>query len=213
MFKLLLGLVAFAFCAYIIGLVVAVIGTLFEVLFKYWWILALGMVVAVGVYLYAGKKKRKQSIERMPLNQTNRKKIPTKKLDTLVQSGASEEICTEKDLENFFKTHELIRSFHTRVVGVKYDNDDGSSRQEILSHCLRGEPVGFEWYTYEGAPACAVISDHGQIGHLSADLASDLHNEYQGDEYCFVAQISDITGGTDGYYYGCNLLVCIYGPI
>lgn len=200
MFKFLLGLVAFAFCAYLLSLVIAVMGILFELFFKFWWIIALCIATAVCIYLFLDVKKRQKS-------------IPTKKLNDLIESGAMEEMSSEEDFEVFLQTHELIRSFHTRVVGVKYDNDNGSSRQEILSHCLCGEPIGLEWYTYEGSPACSVISDHGQIGHLSADLASDLHNEYQGDEYCFVAQISDVTGGTDGYYYGCNLLVCIYGPI
>lgn len=56
----------------------------------------------------------------------------------------------------------------------------------------------------------AVISDHGQIGHLSQKIATDLDQTYGDDDTYISGQISDITGGTDGLYYGCSLMVCIY---
>lgn len=141
-----------------------------------------------------------------------KKQIPAD-LKTLVRETGGSSASTKQALETFLGENRLVRSFHTRVVGVTYDNDDGSSRQEALSCCLRGEPVGFYWHDFRGSPACAVISDHGQIGYLSADLAEDLHYDYQDDRFSLVAHISDITGGYDGYSYGCNLLVSIYEEI
>ena len=102
-----------------------------------------------------------------------RNKIPSD-LNALIKKTNGSSASTKQELEIFFSNNELVRSFPTKVVGVTHENDDGSSRQEILSHCLRGEPVGFYWHTFQGNPACAVISDHGQVGYLSAELAADL---------------------------------------
>ena len=218
MLKLFLGLIAFAACIYIIGLIGAVIGAAFELIFQYWWALALGMILTCGIYFFCkrkAKKKREQLIrEAHAIVESHRLSTLAaanqQNLNQMVQLGYAEEISTQSDAEAFFGSNDLVRSFHTRVVGVTYNNDDGSSRQEILSRCLIGEPVSFYWHTFNGAPACAVISDHGQIGYLSANLAADLDRDYGSDDYYFVAQISDITGGCDGYSYGCNLLIAIY---
>ncbi len=132
-------------------------------------------------------------------------------IDSLLEIDKnSVEAQTVKDYEAFQETHELCDSFITKVVGVTYSNDDGTSRQEILSHCMIGEPVGFYYYMYNGQPAYAVISDHGQIGHLSQKLATDLDRTYGDDDIYISGQISDITGGTDGLYYGCHIMISIY---
>ena len=141
-----------------------------------------------------------------------RNKIPSD-LNAIIKKTNGSSASTKQELQDFLSKNQLVRSFSTRVVGVTYNNDDGTSRQEILSHCLRGEPVGFYWHAFQGNPACAVISDHGQIGYLSADLAADLHYDYDSDRYTMVAYISDITGGYDGYSYGCNLILSIYRTI
>lgn len=141
-----------------------------------------------------------------------KKQIPAN-LTKLIKKTNGATASTKEDLDDFLSRNILVRSFHTRVVGVTYDNDDGTSRQEVLSHCLRGDPVGFYWHDFCGRPACAVISDHGQIGYLSADLAEDLHYDYASDRYSMVAHISDITGGQDGLSYGCNILLSIYETI
>ena len=134
-------------------------------------------------------------------------------LNKLIKKTNGASASTKQELQDFLSRNQLVRSFPTRVVGVIYNNDDGTSRQEVLSHCLRGEPVGFYWHTFQGAPACAVISDRGQVGYLSAELAADLDYEYGSDCYTMVGYISDITGGYDGYSYGCNLILSIYRTI
>ena len=224
MFKLLLGLVAFAFCAYIISLVITAIGALFEVLFKYWWALALCISIAVGVYLCTGGKKRKRTISTKKLDTfadkeslNNCKKQQTQKpLTTSIEDDKNLTITTNQQLQEFYDSHELLKSFITKVVGVTYPNDDGSSRQEILSNCLPGEPVWLSWQSFNGAPACAVMSDYGQIGYLKADLAADLYDDYVAWDLnniiVFSSKISDITGGERGLSYGCNIMVSIYAP-
>ena len=218
MLKLFLGLIAFVACIYMIGLIGAVIGAAFELIFQYWWVLALGMILAVAAYFYRkhkAAKKREQMIRELEiLREAHRiaslAVAQENNLRSMVQKGQAEEISSMEDAEAFFGSCDLVRSFHARVRGTSYPNDDGSSRQEILSRCLVGEPVSFNWHTFNGDPACSVISDHGQIGFLAADLAADLVRDYDSDDYYFVAQISDITGGYDGYSYGCNLLIAIY---
>lgn len=118
-------------------------------------------------------------------------------------------IDTEEELIEFLESHELVKDFHTKVVGVTYNNDDGSSRQKILSMCRDGESVVLRSFKYQGAPAIAVLTDHGQIGFLSASLVADIDAMF-GKDIIFCATISSMTGGENGLYYGCNLHVLIY---
>lgn len=201
MFKFVLWLIKVWLILFLIVLTLAVIGAILGLISKYWiWILLLTTATGIIYFLYIKRSMFK------------RKTIPTMTLDSLQKSECIPEIVTEEEFNHFLESNTLIRSFITKVRGVTYPNDNGSSRQEILSQCLIGEPVVFHWYTFNGAPACAVISEHGQIGHLAADLAADLDNDYASDDYCIVANISDITGGENGLHYGCNILLSIYGP-
>ena len=36
----------------------------------------------------------------------------------------------------------IIKDFHTKVVGVTFNNDDGTSRQSIIMNCKAGENIG-----------------------------------------------------------------------
>lgn len=116
---------------------------------------------------------------------------------------------TDDELHQFCQDHPLIDEFYTKVVGVTYDNDDGTSRQRILSYCRAGDPLAFIPYSFKGAPALAVTSKYGQIGNLSADLAAKLEYDYDCD-LILSGTISEITGGQDGLYYGCNLHMFAY---
>lgn len=121
---------------------------------------------------------------------------------------------SQQEYQSYIAKLELVTSFLTRVVGVSYDNDDGTSRQEILSECFEGEDVELKHQWYNGKPAFAVVSDHGQIGYLSQDEATDFYNRYylndDADAYLNHASISSITGGTDDYKYGCWIRVEVY---
>ncbi len=117
-------------------------------------------------------------------------------------------INSTSNLQGFLATHTLVDTIFTKVVGVTYKNDDGSSRQRILASCHIGDEIALRPFTYRGAPAYAVWSPHGQIGNLSADLARDIDANF-GD--CITqCTIATVTGGTDGLYYGCNLIIKVY---
>lgn len=107
---------------------------------------------------------------------------------------------------------ELLKSINTRVVGVSFQNDDGTDRQEILSGLSVGEGMLLKYFEYENEPAYAVTDAVGnRIGSLSKELASDIYRKYK-DCY-FSVMISDITGGDDGRKYGCIIDIDIYDTV
>lgn len=103
----------------------------------------------------------------------------------------------------------LIRTIETRVVGVSYKNDDGSSRQQIISELYEGEDASIEYFEYNGEPAFAVLDSFGnQIGNLSRDLAADIYRKYNG---CyFNTSILRITGDETTKYLGCVVSIEVY---
>lgn len=59
------------------------------------------------------------------------------------------------------------------VVGVRYDNESGSSRQKILKSFCDADDTGLanvrlEEYEYEGAPAIHVVTEKGCVGNVKA---------------------------------------------
>lgn len=64
--------------------------------------------------------------------------------------------------------------FNLAAVGCWYDNEDGSSRQEELRRCARGEPIHLvhEPENPHDARAVAVVSPRGvRVGYLPRDRA------------------------------------------
>ena len=117
-------------------------------------------------------------------------------------------ISSESDLEDFLSSHTLVDTIHTKVVGVSFPNEDGTSRQGIIRLCNAGDPVQFEFWEYKGSPAYAVFSEHGQIGNLPSELASSIDENY--DSCVLHGTIDKITGGSEELFYGCNLMINVY---
>lgn len=101
------------------------------------------------------------------------------------------------------------RDFHTKVVGVTFGNDDGSSRQKIIAGCKIGQGVVFRPMNDPQHPeSIGVFTKNGkQLGYLHAELAQEIREKYSKNP--MQAEIENITGG-DGYNYGCNLHIIIY---
>ena len=103
--------------------------------------------------------------------------------------------------------------FYTKIVGVTFKNDDGSSRQNILETLsklnsdnrdivLKREPEN----AYD-KNAIAIYFKNSRIGFFSKELAKEISIEMdKGVNY--TASISTITGGGD-YSFGCNIKVDI----
>ena len=96
-----------------------------------------------------------------------------------------------------------------KVAGVKYGNDDGSDRQQILRRCqesmrvvLRrapkgsGDPTGVDLFVQGGQ----------QIGHLSAEVATEIAPLLDSGRITFDAEIWSVDEFTSGD--GHKLLAC-----
>lgn len=104
---------------------------------------------------------------------------------------------------------ELLKSITVRIVGVSFNNDDGSSRQDILSTISDGEALLLEYFEYENEPAYAVKTALGeQIGNLPKGLSADIYRRFK-DCY-FAVQVNHMTGGDGGMKYGCVIDIDIY---
>jgi len=101
------------------------------------------------------------------------------------------------------------QSFHTKIVGVTHDNDDGSSRQRFIRKLRVGQRLKLIRDPGNGYDrnAIAVFDRRRQLGYLSRDLASQFAGvlDNGGDMACTV---SDITGG-GGRNYGCNVHISV----
>lgn len=97
-----------------------------------------------------------------------------------------------------------LNSYDVKVVGVTYDNDDGSSRQEILSRTEQYDPLLIEYFEYCGTPAYSVNNLDGEtIGNLPKELSAEIYKKYP--DSSLDAYVVDILGGDDGLKYGCRI--------
>ena len=112
--------------------------------------------------------------------------------------------------ENYSKTvvktapegERLLNTIRTKVVGVTFDNEDGTNRQDLLKTLRGGEQITIEPYQYKGEPAAYVKHNGRVLGNLSAELAAELDRKYKDNK--ITAVVTEITGGDD-LTYGCNI--------
>ena len=100
-----------------------------------------------------------------------------------------------------------LGTISSKVVGVTYDNEDGTSRQSILASCRAGEHLRLEHRPVEqDQNAVAVLRCNGeQLGYLSRELAEDI-SVYLDAGARIDATITEITGGEKAKdRLGCNL--------
>lgn len=92
---------------------------------------------------------------------------------------------------------DFMTSYELRVVGVSFDNDNGTSRQEILAQCQSGDTVTLKRSHSKKYPnAIEVWTKHGQIGHVSSDVAERLAPDMDSG-LKVEAEIKRVTGGTE----------------
>ena len=103
----------------------------------------------------------------------------------------------------------LIKKMTVKVVGVSFNNADGTSRQKYISKLHVGDPILLKYYKYKNEPAYAVTTaSKKQIGNISKDLANTLFKNY--NNCYFVSKVNEVIGGKDGNYYGCIISISIY---
>ena len=102
------------------------------------------------------------------------------------------------------------RVIHSKVAGVSKKNEDGEKIQSILADLndacdlkLVREPDN----SYD-TNAIKVYAHGDHIGYINADLAKDLAKKMD-NGIAVDASIDEITGGGDGFHYGCNIIIRI----
>lgn len=94
------------------------------------------------------------------------------------------------------------KRFEAKVVGVTADNDDGSSRQDILAE-LKEFPfyddLELERFEYEDAPAYRVLCEGRTIGTVSAVLAAKLAERESYGDWLSVTDLRVYGGPTDSH--------------
>lgn len=98
-----------------------------------------------------------------------------------------------------------MRPFYTKLVGVTFPNDDGSSRQKIIASLSAGDVLHLVDMASEEYPEAIGVFNarNQQCGHLRREFALSLRMHYQDFESLSV-HVVDVTGG-DGMNYGCNI--------
>ena len=102
--------------------------------------------------------------------------------------------------------------YEVDVVGESFNNDDGSSRQDIIkSYISKKSIIDLEFYLYEGEPACRVMIAGKQIGHLPKTEAKKLfeHIKRGGDAQ---AKVSHFGKSKESGLYGVTLKIDKYIP-
>jgi len=103
----------------------------------------------------------------------------------------------------------MTRTYFVSVAGVSYNNDDGSSRQTIISRCKPGETLMLirEPDNKIDAGAIKVTRRNGQqIGYVPAQFARNGDSGGLAQKIdsgvTFRCRIAEINGGGAGLLYG-----------
>lgn len=99
--------------------------------------------------------------------------------------------------------------FHTKVVGVSHDNDDGTSRQAIIRACSVGEQLHLvrdRANQYDHDAIRVLRADGEQVGFIRAELATELA-PYMDRGTVVIATVTGLTGGAPGETHGVNILI------
>ncbi len=102
-----------------------------------------------------------------------------------------------------------VRHFHSKIVGVTYENSDGSDRQKHIQKCRPFETLvlDHEEDDLHDANAVRVYRQNGQqLGYLNAELAREIVLKAERG-YRFVAFVKELTGGRKGQSVGSSLLI------
>lgn len=98
---------------------------------------------------------------------------------------------------------------HTKIVGVTYDNPDGTDRQTIIaSLTLQSQITLSRDYgnIYDPNAIAVLTAAREQIGFINRDIASELAPKMDLGSTYFV-KITSLTGGDHGYSRGVNIRI------
>lgn len=97
------------------------------------------------------------------------------------------------------RPEDALEQFFCAVVGESFDNDDGTSRQDIIKkHGKPGIQVHLEREPdnpHDGAAIAVYLADQ-QIGYLKGEVAARHAPKIDTGRYALYAEISSVNGGT-----------------
>ena len=114
----------------------------------------------------------------------------------------------------------LKQSYHTKIVGITFTNDDGSDRQRIVRDLFRANAlnIGQELKlnhepTNRFDKNCIQVltMDGKQLGCLSKELAATVAPDMARGRI-YKAFVASINGGSIGCSYGINIRIEVYEP-
>lgn len=72
-----------------------------------------------------------------------------------------------------------LPNIHTKIVGVTFNNEDGSSRQDYLCYINNREQLFLKEYSYHGDPAFYVCNRKGKcLGNLPKEISAKIKKKY-----------------------------------
>lgn len=100
--------------------------------------------------------------------------------------------------------------YKTKIVGVTFKNEDGTSRQEVIESCSEGDALSLEHYYYKDEDAFKVTNVYGEaLGNLKKELTEKLVALYDvGTIEAADVEILNITGEDKGTL-GVNIKITI----
>jgi len=102
-----------------------------------------------------------------------------------------------RDTEKVKNNSVVKKTFHTKVAGVTFKNNDGNSRQKIIQNCIVGErllliPEPNNKHDRDAVKVCK--TNNQQIGYLKKELAYDVKILLADSKSKLNASITSING-------------------
>jgi hypothetical protein len=145
------------------------------------------ILIIIGLIYLSHVIQKKQIEKRNQMNE-EQKKISVQTVVPITNNSVVE----DDDLDLFFDLE---------VVGVTYDNDDGTSRQEILSKCTEDDDIELKRAPMKKYPnAIQVWTKHGCIGYISENDNKKLAKYMDANGEVYNASVSDLYKNKKGIY-------------
>lgn len=97
------------------------------------------------------------------------------------------------------------RCVHSKIVGVTFNNDDGTSRQKYLKVLRQYDELRLIHYEYKPNEfAIGVFYNNKQLGNINAELYEELKDSVNNNR--IISVIAEPTG-ENGKTYGCNITI------
>lgn len=130
-----------------------------------------------------------------------KKQIEKKKQMNIQQNTIHMQMDRPITNNNVVEDDDLDLNFELEVVGVTYDNEDGTSRQEILAKCQEDDDIELKRAPMEKYPnAIQVWTKHGCIGYISEKDNKKLAKYMDANAEIYHAGISDLYQNKKGIY-------------